>query len=70
LQARLIEQPSRGKANIQLIEEVAKILGIPKNDIEIISGHKSAIKVLLVRGIDAMQAVSLLRPRIDGQAKN
>ena len=67
LEARLTEQPSRGKANLQLIEEVANVLGIPKKDIEIMSGHKSAMKVLLARGIDARQVISLLGPRIDGQ---
>lgn len=67
LEARLTEQPSRGRANLQLIGEVAKVLGLPKDDIEVMSGHKSAMKVLLARGIDARQAISLLRTRIDDQ---
>ncbi|OPY53921.1 MAG: hypothetical protein A4E48_00541 [Methanosaeta sp. PtaU1.Bin060] len=65
LGARLTEQPSRGRANLQLMGEVAKALGIPKDDIEVMSGHKSALKVLLARGVDARQAISLLGPRID-----
>ncbi len=65
LQARLTEQPSRGRANLQLVEEVARSLGIPKEDIELMSGHKSAVKVLLARGVEASQAISLLRPRIE-----
>lgn len=67
MEARLTEQPSRGRANLQLIGEVAKVLGLPKDDIEVMSGHKSAMKVLLARGIDARQAISLLRTRIDDQ---
>jgi uncharacterized protein (TIGR00251 family) len=67
LEARLTEQPSRGRANLQLIGELAKVLGIPKKDIEVMSGHKSPMKVLLAKGIDAGQAVSLLRSRIDDQ---
>ncbi len=65
LEARLTEQPSRGRANLQLVEEVARALGIPKADVEVMSGHKSAIKVLLARGVDAKRAVSLLKPRIN-----
>lgn len=66
LEARLTEQPSRGKANLQLVEEMSKALGIPKADIEVVSGHKSAMKVLLARGVDSQRALSLLRPRVEG----
>ncbi len=65
VEARLTEQPSRGMANLQLIEEVARALGIPRADVEVMSGQKSAIKVLLARGVDAKRVISILRPRID-----
>ena len=50
LEARLTEEPTKGKANRQLVEEVARILGIPERNVEVLSGHKSARKVLLVMG--------------------
>lgn len=60
LEARLIEEPMRGRANRQLIGEVAKVLGVSESEVEVLSGHKSARKVLLVKGITAEQAVSIL----------
>jgi uncharacterized protein (TIGR00251 family) len=52
LEARLTELPHRGKANRQLVEEVARVLGIPAKNVEVLSGHKSDRKVLLVTGLD------------------
>jgi len=64
LQARLIEEPWEGRANRQLIEELARALGVLKSEVEVLSGQKSARKVLLVKGIAAEQAVSILGTRI------
>jgi uncharacterized protein (TIGR00251 family) len=60
LEARLTEKATKGKANRQLIEEVAKILGVPENNVTILSGHKSARKILLVTGVDIDHATSCL----------
>jgi hypothetical protein len=60
LEARLTEEPTKGKANRQLVEEVARILGIPENHVEVLSGHKSARKVLLAMGLDPDVAVCRL----------
>ncbi len=64
LEARLIEEPSRGRANRQLIEEVARVLGISESEVEVLSGRKSARKVLLVKGIAAEQVVAILEQRL------
>ena len=61
-EARLTEEPTGGKANRQLISAVAKIFSIPEGDIEIMSGLKSARKVLLIKGMDLDRALSLLNP--------
>jgi uncharacterized protein (TIGR00251 family) len=61
LEARLTEEPTRGKANRQLVEAVSKLFSLPKGNVEVLSGHKSARKVLLVRGIDIDQALTLLK---------
>ena len=63
LEARLTEEPTRGKANRQLVAEVARILGIPERNVEVLSGHKSARKVLLVTGLDQDVAVYRLESR-------
>jgi uncharacterized protein (TIGR00251 family) len=63
LEARLTEEPTRGKANRQLVEEVARILGIPERNVEVLSGHKNSRKVLLVTGLDLDVAAYRLNGR-------
>jgi uncharacterized protein (TIGR00251 family) len=60
LEARLTEEPSRGKANRQLTEEVARLFSLPTTQVEVLSGHKSARKVLLVRGRNTEDALEAL----------
>ncbi len=60
-EARLTEEPTGGKANRQLISAIAEIFSIPERDVEIMSGQKSAKKVLLVKGMDLNRALSLLK---------
>jgi uncharacterized protein len=61
LEARLTEEPTKGRANRQLVEEVARILVIPERNVEVLSGHKSARKVLLVTGVDLEAAIFCLK---------
>lgn len=63
LEARLTEEPTKGKANRQLVEEVARVLGIPERNVEVLSGHKSARKILLVAGLDPDVAIYRLSRR-------
>ena len=63
LEARLTEEPTEGKANRQLVEEVARILGIPKTDVEVLRGHKSNRKVLLITGVEIEQAIFCMKNR-------
>jgi uncharacterized protein len=56
IEARLTEEPTKGKANRQLLKAVAKIMGIPEGNVEVITGHKNSRKVLLVRGVALDQA--------------
>ncbi len=60
LLARLTEEPTRGKANRQLVEAVSDLFSLPRGNVEVLSGHKSARKVLLVRGIGMDRALALL----------
>ncbi|MGV8174969.1 MAG: DUF167 domain-containing protein [Methanothrix sp.] len=68
LEAHLTEEPMRGRANRQLIEELARAFGISEKDIELMSGQKSHKKKLLVRGIDSKGAVGIISQRLNQSA--
>jgi len=61
LEARLTEEASRGRANRQLVREVARIFSLSEEEVEILSGERSCKKVLLVKGRGVEEAVSLLK---------
>ncbi len=60
IEARLTEEPSKGKANRQLVKAVAEIMGISERDVEVIAGHKNSRKVLLIKGMDIKCAITKL----------
>jgi len=60
LEAKLTEKPTKGKANQQLIKELASLFNITSNRVEVMSGHKSSRKVVLVRGLNVEEAVEVL----------
>ncbi len=64
VEAHLTEEPSRGRANRQLAEELARTLGICEARIAVLSGQKSARKLLLVKGMAAGEAVSVLMQKM------
>jgi hypothetical protein len=64
MEAHLTEEPSRGRANRQLMEELARTLGISELNVEVLSGHKSARKLLLVKGMATDEAVSALMQKM------
>lgn len=64
IEAHLTEEPSRGRANRQLMEELARALGISELKVVVLSGHKSARKLLLVKGMEKDEAVSALKQKM------
>jgi uncharacterized protein (TIGR00251 family) len=64
VEAHLTEEPSRGRANRQLIEALAGVLGISEAQIAVLSGQKSARKLLLVEGMTVDEAVSALMQKM------
>lgn len=64
IEAHLTEEPSRGRANRQLMEELASVLCISGLKVEVLSGHKSARKLLLVKGMTKDEAVSALKQKM------
>lgn len=64
VEAHLTEEPSRGRANRQLAEKLAGTLGISEAQIAVLSGQKSARKLLLVKGMTVDEAVSALMQKM------
>ncbi len=52
--------PDKGKANDELVRFLAKVLGVPRVEIEIVSGHAAPLKRLRVRGRDPAQVLAAL----------
>ena len=51
LKVRVAAPPEGGKANKAIRALIAKALGVRASDVEIVSGHASPEKTLLVRGV-------------------
>jgi uncharacterized protein len=60
LKVALTAPPVEGAANKALVEFLAKVLGVPKSSIAIISGDMSRNKTLRVDGIDKESAARRL----------
>ncbi len=60
LRVRLTAPPVGGKANEALRGFLARRLGVPKDAVEILSGHTSRHKVVRVRGVRAEAVRGLL----------
>jgi uncharacterized protein len=61
LLVRLTSPPVEGAANTELIEVLAKALGVPKRSVTIVSGHRSKLKRVDVSGIDRQEAERALQ---------
>jgi uncharacterized protein len=55
LKIRVQAQPEKGKANIAVLEILAKFLGVATRQLTICSGHSSQTKVVEVEGISAAE---------------
>ena len=56
LLVRLNARPVEGAANAELIEVIAKALGIPKRSVSIVSGDRSRQKRVAIAGVTLEQA--------------
>jgi hypothetical protein len=52
--------PIEGRANSALVAFLVKTFGLPKNQIELVSGELSRSKVFLLRGVTLEKAESVL----------
>ncbi len=63
LKVRLTAPPVEGEANKECIKFLAKLLNVSKSDLEIIQGHKSRQKSILIRGISSEVLESILHEK-------
>lgn len=60
LKVRLTAPPVEGEANRECLKFLAKLLDLPKSRLEMIQGHKSRRKTILIRDMAAKDLHSLL----------
>ncbi len=56
LKVRVAAPPVGGEANAELVRCLAKALGVARNRVEIVRGHGSRRKTVLVRGMEEARA--------------
>jgi uncharacterized protein (TIGR00251 family) len=57
---KLTAPPVEGKANKALVQFLAKKLGLPKRDIEIVSGEHSREKSIRINGLSVEEVMRIL----------
>lgn len=62
LKVRIASPPVDGAANAELIKLLAKTLGIPKADVEIVSGQTSKTKQIRITGVTSREFESRVGP--------
>ena len=60
LKIRLTSPPVEGEANRECLRFLAKLLNLPKSRLELLQGHKSRRKTILVRDMAVNRLASLL----------
>ena len=61
LRLRLAAPPVEGAANAELIRYLAKLVGIPKTAVKLVSGERSKNKRILLEGVSAEDMQKLLK---------
>ncbi len=60
IKIKLTAPPVEGKANKALVQFLAKKLGLPKRDIEIVSGEHSREKSIRINGLPFDEVIEIL----------
>lgn len=61
IKVKVVSPPVDGRANIELIEFLAHLLGVPKRDIEILTGESSRNKTILIRHVSLDSVRKILK---------
>ena len=62
LKIKIAAPPEKGKANKAVIAYLAKVLGIKKGDLTLVSGQTSPVKQVQIQGLTAQQIKEALCP--------
>jgi len=62
LQVRIAAPPAKGKANVELIRFLCKMLGVSKSSLTIVKGFTSRNKVIAVAGLGEKDIIDRLSP--------
>ncbi|AKB75947.1 hypothetical protein MSLAZ_2686 [Methanosarcina lacustris Z-7289] len=66
IEVKLTKNAQKGKANEQLVESFAELIGVSSSEILITSGATSSKKSLLIKGISYQRAVSVFGAHLKG----
>ena len=62
---RVTAAPEAGKANAAVVRLMAATLGLPRRDVEIVSGHTARDKVVAVAGLEPNETERRLEHAVD-----
>jgi len=62
LKVRIAAPPVAGAANVELVKLLAKTFGVPKANVEILSGETSKNKRIRITGAEDARVQAVLRP--------
>jgi uncharacterized protein len=63
LKVRLTASPVEGEANKECVRFLAKLLNLPKSRLEVVQGHKSRRKTILIQGITGEEVQNQLQQK-------
>ena len=63
LKVRLTAPPVEGEANKECVKFLAKLLNIPRSRVEVVQGHKSRRKTVLILGITGEELQNRLQQK-------
>lgn len=67
LKVAVTQAAEKGKANTQIIQVMAKALGMRKSQVQLRSGQTSRLKTFIVRGVTLDELRDRLARQLDGQ---
>ncbi|MFA4818234.1 MAG: DUF167 domain-containing protein [Patescibacteria group bacterium] len=65
LHIKVSAPPIDGRANAEVCDAVAKLLGLSVNQIEIKAGHSAKLKTLSILGVDESKVFAILKQHLD-----
>ncbi len=63
LRVKVSAPPSKGKANRELITFLSRLLGVGKDSVNIIKGHTTRNKVVVIDGLSREEVMKRLSPK-------